>query len=400
MPNRSNVIDPKDSLLSALIDPNYTPMEVFKYWQEIAPVFPYLGAAPLNREELIWDDHRMIAPIKDLKAIVAPEPDTRKTGDSEVLDTYFSLPLYMPGMSQANECILAFMNPDISVEDHHIPSTYPGWKPAHPILLSLTRNIIYASPYFILSIDINPGTWGYRHLQYKAIAEVFQTLYEMEGSDPLEGEIAKRAGKLSERLYEWETKEVDFHRIREELWSAAYQLVKRFSKGETAILRALESPGSPVDLSVSRAGAYQPDVPVYDPNAFKHDVWMEHLGWDSPTKSRAIAYWASNKSTSEWNHFFQACMKGVKSPWPSLVKVLPQPPVSGEDIERLLSFLADINWPGAYEALICLQTMGKTALEYVDKSIEKATLQNDDAWLEYLQYTRSIIIDEGEEEAN
>jgi hypothetical protein len=399
MPNHSNIIDPKDSLLSALIDPVYTPMEVFQYWQQMAPVFSYLGPAPLNKEELIWDDHRMIASIKDTKAVVAPEPNTGKVGDSECLDTYFSLPLYMPGISQANEQILAFMVPDISVGNNHIPSTYPGWNPAHPILLSLTRNITYKSPYFILSIDINPGTWGYRHLQYKAIAEVFQCLYEMEGADPVEGEIVKRAGKLSDLLYEWETREVDFHRIREELWAAAYQLVKRFSKGETSILRSLPYE-SPVDLSVSRPGNYQPDIPVYDPDAFKHEVWIEQLGWDSATKSRAIAYWVSKKSTGEWDHFFEACMRGVKSTWPSLVKVLKQPPVSGKDIERLTTFLADINWPGAYEALTCLQAMGKPALQYVDNAIEKATQQNDEPWLEYLQYVRDILIDDGSEEAN
>lgn len=394
MSNRSNTIDLRGSLLSALIDPNYTPMEVLQYWQEIAPVFTYQGPAPLNKDELTWDDHRMIASIKDREAMVVPDPGTGKVGDAEVLDAYCSLPLYLPKMSEANERILAFMIPDISVEDDH-PLTKLKWKPAHPILLSLTRNIVYQSPYFVLGIDINPGTWGYRHLQYKAIADVFHCLHEMDGSDPVEGEIAESAGQLSDWLHEWETKEVDFHRIREELWSAAYRLVKRFSKSDTAILHEPQSSGAPHDLSVSRPGAYRPDIPVYGRDAFKHQVWMEQMHWDSPTKSRAIAYWAARKSTSQWDHFFQACMRGFKMTWPALVEVLQQPPVTPTDIERLISFLADINWPGAYEAMLSLVSLGKTAVEFVDNAIERAGKQKDDGWLEYLQYVRGILTDEG-----
>jgi len=400
MSDRSNTIDFTGTLLSAMIDPVYTPMEVFRYWREIAPVFSYVGSVPLKREELIWDDHRMIASIKDTKVIVAPDPDTEKSGDAEVLDTYFSLPLYMPEISQADEQILAFMIPDILIEENHIPSTNPGWRPAHSILLSLTRNIVYESPYFILSIHINPGTWGCRHLQYKAITEVFQCLNAMEGSSPVEGEIAQRADELSRRLYEWETKEVDFQRIRQEVWSAAYQLVKKFSKGETAILHTSQSSGAPVDLSVSRAGDYRPDLPVYNPDDFKHEAWMEQLDWGSSTRTRAIAYWASKKTTSEWDHFFNTCMRGFKSTWQALVEILQQPPVSGDDIDRLTSFLADINWPGAYEALICLQDMGKPALEHVENAIKEATQQNDDMWLEYLQYVKSVITDQEPEGEN
>jgi hypothetical protein len=172
-------------------------------------------------------------------------------------------------------------------------------------------------------------------------------------------------------------------------------LVKRFSKSETAILHEPQSSGAPHDLSVSRPGAYRPDIPVYGRDAFTHHVWMEQMRWDSPTQSRAIAYWAARKSTSQWDHFFQACMRGFKMTWPSLVEVLQQPPVSSEDIERLISFLADINWPGAYEAMECLLSLGKRALEFVDNAIEQANLQKDEAWLEYLQYVRGILIDEG-----
>ena len=81
--------------------------------------------------------------------------------------------------------------------------------------------------------------------------------------------------------------------------------------------------------------------------------------------------------------------------WPALVEVLQQPPVTPTDIERLISFLADINWPGAYEAMLSLVSLGKTAVEFVDNAIERAGKQKDDGWLEYLQYVRGILTDEG-----
>src|SRR5581483_561784 len=109
MSNHSNSINLRGYLISAIIDHTYTPLEVFQYWQQIAPAFPFLGQVLLNREELTWDNERMIAAINNTEAPLALTPEIRMSGNAEILDAYFGIPVYQPGVQETNELMVAFM---------------------------------------------------------------------------------------------------------------------------------------------------------------------------------------------------------------------------------------------------------------------------------------------------
>src|SRR5581483_12045709 len=215
MPNLPNSIGTGGSLMAAIIDPAYTPLNIFQYWLQVAAAFPYLGPDPLNREELTWDHAQLMATRQSTATTHVPQPVIKKSGNAEILEAYFAIPFYKPGVQLADELITAFMLPQLPEADH--PTL--GRRPAAPVKLHVIRNIIQEAPYCWFSVDINPGTWGYRHLQYKAIEEVFQFLGNMDGGTPQEGETARQAAQLSAQLQAWETKEIAFPRIREQLWT-------------------------------------------------------------------------------------------------------------------------------------------------------------------------------------
>jgi len=77
-----------------------------------------------------------------------------------------------------------------------------------------------------------------------------------------------------------------------------------------------------------------------------------------------------------------------------LVEILQQPPVSPDDMERLLSFMADINWPGAFEAYEFLSNPENGAMQYLDDAIEQATATSNGPWLEMLRRAKSILTEE------
>jgi len=378
MAEHSNIIDRNGDLLSALVDPKFTLLEIIQYWQGVAGPFPYLGAAAWDQDERSWDHQHQVAVTKDAGSIVVPGPEVLRSGDFEVLEGHFGLPLYRPGIAGADQWILGFMTPER--------------KPVFPITLHLTRNIGYEKPYSIIRIAIVPGTWGCRHLQFEAVEKVFRSLQSVGG----DGQTAGEAGILADRLRAWETGEVDFGRIRQQLWSAANQLVERFSEGKPAIFHQTQSAGAPHDISVNYSGEHLPDIPAYAAGGFEHAVWIDRMQWweDTPARKRSIAYWATKKTTEEWDRLYEACMEAVKGSWPSLVEILQQPPVSPDDMERLLSFMADINWPGAFEAYEFLSNPENGAMQYLDDAIEQATATSNGPWLEMLRRAKSILTEE------
>lgn len=396
MPHPNPTIPLDGRLLSAMLDPQYTVSEVFQYWQEIAGAFPFLGNLNIKKEDAAWDQQYLMAVAR--APVTATIPPPGKSGDADILHAHFGIPVYRPGTADTHEWIVSFMTP----ERH----------PVFPFRLVLTRNVVYEHPYFILGIETDPGTWGARHLQFKAIETVFKALEGVEDPGLPDGTAREKmephwletweqqaAAAIAARLATWENDEVDFHRIKQELWACANQLVQRFSKGKPPILHKTASNGSPYDLSVSHPGEPFNAIPEYALSAFEQFVWMEQLQWweNSAGRRRTIAYWKARKTTPEWDAFFNGCMGGVKGTWPSLVEVLQQPPVSAADMERLISFLADINWPGAFEAYDFLKHQGAETMKYLDEAMEDAAVQNDSAWLEMIQYTREMLTDENDQ---
>lgn len=385
-----NTLEMDGTLLSAFIDPQYTLIDVFQYWRQITPALPYLGTNALSFDSQTWDEHQMIATIKDHTEPGLNEGSIRRSGDAECLDGYFGLPLFPMDGSGAKQTVSTFMLPDLRKEDESLSLT---WTPAVPVVLSCTRNIIYEKPYFIISININPGTWGCRHLQYRAIEDVFHLLNSMEGAGHEERGIADEAGNLAERISAWETGRIDFEKTRQLLWFAVMQLVEKFSAGKLSILQRINATNVPVDLTVSRLGPSRPELPVYKQDVFYNSTWIECLYWDSPVLNRAISYWAGKKGSSQWDTFYNTCLR-YKGCWPTVVKILQQPPVSEMDMERIISFLADLNWPGADEAWAYLISLGPEALKYLDEGIQRARKHQDEDWAEHLQSIRDSLTDE------
>ena len=385
-----NTLEIDGTLLSALIDPQYTLTDIFQYWRQIAPAFPYLGTNPLSFDSQTWDEDLMFATIKDHTEPVFNEDSVRKSGDAECLDGYFGLPLFPMDGSDVKQTVSTFMLPDlIRKEEESLRLT---WKPAVPVILSCTRNIIFEKPYFIITININPGTWGCRHLQYQAIEDVFQLLSSMEGAGSEEQAIADEARKRAEILSTWETGRIDFEKTSQLLWFAVMQLVEKFSDGKSSILQRINAINAPIDLTVSRPGPSRPDLPVYKQDVFYNSTWIECLYWNSPALNRAISYWSGKKGSSQWDTFYNTCLRN-KGCWPTVVKILQQPPVSEKDMERIISFLADLNWPGANEAWVYLINLGSAALRFLDEGIQRARKHQDEDWAEHLQSIRDSLTD-------
>lgn len=388
-PNQ-NTLEMDGTLLSAFIDPKYTLTDVFQYWRQIVPTLPYLGTNALSFDSQTWDEDLMIATIKDHREPGFNEESIRKSGDAECLDAYFGLPLLPMDGSDVKQTVSTFMLPNLlRKEEENISLT---WKPAVPILLSCTRNIIFEKPYFIISININAGTWGCRHLQYRAIEDVFNLLNSMEGAGPEEQKIADEANKLAKRISAWEVDRIDFEKIRQLLWFAVLQLVEKFSAGNLSILQRINATNMPVDLTVSRPGPSRPELPEYKQDIFYNSTWIECLYWHSPALNRAISFWVGKKGTSQWDTFYNTCLRH-KGCWPTVVKILQQPPVSEIDMERIISFLADINWPGADEAWMYLISLGPEALRYLDEGIQRARKNQDEDWAEHIQSIRDSLTD-------
>ena len=128
-------------------------------------------------------------------------------------------------------------------------------------------------------------------------------------------------------------------------------------------------------------------------------AWHECFDWDAPEQlqNRVINYWVNNEDDETFLDVISIGAIGWKGTWPTVVEIMTKRPETPKMIERLCSFTADINWPGAREAwehLIIV--VGMRAIPIIDETIAWAK-ENGDDWCEDLDWLKEAILEKYEE---
>ena len=124
-------------------------------------------------------------------------------------------------------------------------------------------------------------------------------------------------------------------------------------------------------------------------------AWHECFDWDAPEQlqNRVINYWANNEDDETFLDVISIGAIGWKGTWPTVVEIMTKRPETDKIIERLCSFTADINWPGAGEAYEhLLNVVGIRAIPVIEKKMVWAKEHGDD-WWEDLEWLRDDIVE-------
>lgn len=361
-----------------VLDPKHTLQEIVDCWES-------------RTGDLLFPTEETLTAFSNDSFIQPATPSMQKskpvsismTGNAEILNRPYGLKLH----------------PDFLInqfQQAEFPTDYPPsapnelrWSNVFPFSLDVVRDIVYEKPYASVTFNLSLGTFGARHLEVKALAEVLREDMRAQGPSLRLEAVAAAAEKASQEIKAWETG-IDFSPLVEKIWQAALATATTLGPDGHLSLLSIDDVSAPADLTL---GSPSPRLPeIYRPNlqAFIAEAWTSRFDYCLESE-RAVRYFGTRKSTELWKQVYRNCMRARKSTWPAVVEILSQDPVSDSDLDAILGFLADINWPGAGEAWTYILSLKKKALPAIDASIARAKACNDDWWLNALETIREMV---------
>jgi hypothetical protein len=351
--------------LHALVDTAHRVEEIVARWEANVgdAAFALDGAAGVDGppSEGFFARTRAAPPRESVPLAV------RKIGAAEVLDRRYGLRLNVRERAEpmyVDEFLTAQWPWEAQAGER---SAALAWIAAPPLALNCTRNAAHATPYCSIRVVAHAGAFGRRLRALEAAIETLQDDLSALGPSAALERTLEAARAAAEKLRPWERERVDFALVRTRLRTAALKTITELGPGGKAAVLAPTRRRSPTV-----------------------EAWVGRFtcGFE---QNRAIAYFAARRDTALWPHVYAAALKAGKSAWPALVEILSRAPVSETDLERLLGFVADLNWPGAAESWDFLLTRGVRALPAVDAAIVRAAAAKDDGWEENLRDLRARI---------
>jgi len=301
-----------------------------------------------------------------------------------------------------NSDIFNFLLPTIGEEDNKLILDFRTLDPALRVDLVYYEDEFSPEPVFYVSIKASQGLWGNRHKWLRGMLEIIE---EQVNDEDLSKEWEKDI-RFIEDLKEWSEKIKIFEResflledARQKVWDLARGIREKFSESEYATYISPKiSPriDRPADLATFRRGKLPEHVGNIPEDYWIKLAWNECFDWNAPEQlqNRVISYWSTHGDDETFQDIISIGSIGWKGSWPAIVETITKRPETPRMIERLCSFTADINWPGAGEAWEHLyNVVGMRAIPIIDEKIAWAKKTKDDWWEETLRYIKSDILE-------
>lgn len=297
--------------------------------------------------------------------------------------------------------IFNFLMPTIGEKGGQLTLEFMDLDPALFVNLVYYESEFSKEPVFYVVLNASQGLWGNRHKWLEGIIEIIETQLK----DDVLAKEWESDKKVIEELKEWsrkikqqETKYLLLEETRQKVWNTARGIREKFSEDENAIYISPKiSPriDRQFDMKVYRKGKLPRDVGNIPEDYWYKLAWHECFDWYAPEvlKNRAISYWSNHGDDEEFLNVISIGAIGWKGTWPTVVDIMTKRPETREMIERICSFTADINWPGAgkaYEHL--LNVVGMRAIPILEENIALAKEQGDE-WWEDLEWLKEDILE-------
>jgi hypothetical protein len=241
-------------------------------------------------------------------------------------------------------------------------------------------------PSFTVQMQFGLGVIGLRTCVFEAQLKVIEEDLELNGAD---SELEKYKSDLLKNFKEIQSFENSnteiFHELEKKLQEQCLQVLKKFAKGPEFLV-VDQRIQSPVETLPKKNTPQLKSWSRPSRRSLELDEWAKRISWRGLKRERAIRLLISRKQDEGYaEELMRACLRNGKGSWPGLVEVLSAQPISFESQKRIITFVADPNWPGAE---LAQQTILQNRAEF-DRAL-RASLQNaidcqDEWWAENIQ---------------
>ena len=272
-----------------------------------------------------------------------------------------------------------------------------SWSQIEPVLkIDINSQSFPGERIFYVDVTISHGLWGSRHKWLEAMLRILekQKSANKGKSDWVNGEVLLNNIRTDfKEMKKLEKETLNLSEIRDCIWKTMTVLCNKYSReGQTIHVTPRYKSGYekiPMDLSSFKPRCI-PEKPIKIPgSAWTDSVMLECLAYSSPEalKERIKRYWIDIDNEKEFMKLVEKSVAGPKDTWESIVEIMTKRRETPDIINKLLSWMADPNWPGygtAREHLV--NFIGSRGIPYIKNSISLARTVYDEWWAENLEF--------------